>query len=68
MKDVYIILAVVTRRYGARVFSERRPVAVADSMEIAKKIVSEKKYADPKVKYVIQKWDVMNSTYGMSSL
>lgn len=68
MENVYVILAVHTRRYGARVFSERRPVAVADCMETAKKILSEKKYSDPNVKYITQKWNVIDSTYGMASL
>lgn len=68
MKNVYIIMAVHTRCYGDNFIIERRPVAVADSMETAKKILSEKKYSDPNVKYVTQKWDIIDSTYGMASL
>lgn len=68
MNSVYIITANITRCYGDKFIKERRPVAVADSMETANKIVSNKKYAAPNVKYVIKKFNIMDSTYGMASL
>lgn len=70
MEHVYIVIA--KDKDKSSQFAKDHIIGVADSMAAARMLITKNNQYDlvypSTMKYTIARWDVVNSTYGMSSL